>query len=453
MESTADPVLPYAGKIITPIFNNGPHEISAELDVAGRDKVLSKSTTYDFKNYLLKVDTGGYLAGFIVLYDYTALIITGSEGEVLKTVDITNTTGEVLSLLPPSDLDGTPPYFSVTILAERFSPEFGHTQRTLQTDVSLFPWATYLQGKAFSPDSLEKSNKLTVEVNNVSYSSGYSGFITTDESYHKAAPYNSSDAFSYSFDYSRINQLVTLVRPDGTKTYYPPRYNWEKSFSSLEVSSQDTITYDAADFKDMTTHTVSHATDLGHQRYSYAVSAERETWSHGKLQFPPFAHPRYDSNQSEYELGMYVPNSHHWYETDITMFSEMDYDVTYNQQLSGPLPNKFKKVEASGTASASEYFEEVDLQLSGSVDYVKLLAQYADGNFSSIWYINLPDTMETYMIPKIPNFIPNDYLFLNTVSFIEREHFEGYQDFFNARWGSKEMDGGSSHSMKRTFNR
>lgn len=167
VETIEDPELPYEHELATYNYDNDEYDLSIELDAADEDTTISDSLEVTLENYLVTMETDRYFESLREFYDASYLFISDPERNVLREVDITDRTDEVLKLLPPEEIEGeAPEHYSLTLGSLDYNYGIDEEGFFISTDVGLKSWSRIYQGSGFSSGGTEDNKELHLKIEN-----------------------------------------------------------------------------------------------------------------------------------------------------------------------------------------------------------------------------------------------------------------------------------------------
>jgi hypothetical protein len=411
VETVSNPSLPYEQTIATYDFDNGDYDLSAELDVAEEDTTIEASISVTLENYMVTLETDGYIAALDQQNSLEAkyMFVADPEGNVLRAVELTGHSDGTFKLLPPKAFEeDAPSQYNITIgdLFKFDTPDGTFESFRLETSVGLESWSKiYKYGNPSSGDGPDEpvTTDLTITLRN----HPNVPLISRAED-----PHLRGLVFDIPYD-GDVSQRTVSVREDAEElllTTYPedpsntPKYYREQNVQD-SLESSGSLRYDVGGnenfegFQEWDVADVSIPSNVEITNYFNVVSAQPDTWEEGRFGLFPNLLDVRDGNDSSTQLGMYVIDwSDHLYHTIIS--ANGDAGASYTQQTNGDLPSEFVVLDAD-LQLVTRNLDDLQLDIAGSFDLMRLQAQASGQSYSHDWSINIPDTMESFVYPKI----------------------------------------------------
>lgn len=456
VETVENPELPLVQSLTTYNFNNGSYDVGVELDVSGEEETISASVSVTLENFMVEMETDGYIAALNEQTEAAYLFIADPEGNVLHSMELMGETDGVMNLLPPGELEGGAPESYTYTLGRITINEQGRTFFMLYTDVGLQPWTkiTLNRAEALSPQAPQR--ELEIELTNFPQPPLFTRFQTTEfintdnVFYHNTHMRNDGGKIvEYVSVPEGVDDMVITHTPDmdhpDVTGQAVPSYRWEKDLTQLPSQ----LSYNVSnDFTPMVSHTVDMPSNIDINIYAYFMTIAPDSYAKGDVDFTYWnvdAGEVNDANGNDPGFGIWVPEiTERSFMTYFAARDKNDPNVRYRHQTGiGGFPDKFTPVTAEADIVNSS-LDNLQLNPSGSFDVLRISAVATTANYHHQWNVSLPDDAESFVFPRIKEHL--DVAGYNRSNFdivswaiSEYSSYEGYSDYLEAQYGTKDF--------------
>lgn len=447
VETVNSPTLPYEHTIKTYEYDNGDYDLSAELDVSEADTTVSASISVTLENYLVELETDGFIAALKERYDAVFMFISDTEGHVLSETELTAQSDGVMKLLPPEELEnGAPEWFDITFV-QKTTDYQGRDALYLNTDVGLEPWKRiYKSGTTSKAPGPRR--ELTVEMSNFSQIPFYTAFQSTEYIdsgnifYWDHYAWNHGDPLVETFEVAESSEnLVITHTPDPNQSNPIPLYRWEDNLSELSNS----ISYNVSqDFTPMVAHSVDLPSGFELMAYAYFMTIDPNSFDKGDVNFTYWpVNNVVDANSSNSEYDIWIPEiTSHSFISYFDGLDTNDPNIRYRYQTAvGDFPNQMKTTGRYEIQSSSS-LDNVSLDtFDGGGDYARIIAEASSGSYYHRWSVVLDNS--SYTFPKIADSLVQSVAHYSRSNFelssawaTETDALDGYDEYLDWQYGN-----------------
>ncbi len=462
VETVSDPSLPYEHTITTYDWDNGDYDLRAELDVAEQDTSVEASVSTTFENYMVTLETDGYIEMLNEYNEAAYMFIADPAGNVLREIELTLYSDGTIQLLPPSQIEGdAPEQFTVTVGQKRTNSQ-DNDVFYLNTDVGLQSWSTLNMTGSVPSDSEEPTyTDLTVEMSNFDqeplltyfFMESYPGYRYDSEAHQGDLNYTISIS-------EQSNDLFVTHLPNWNVVDDPiPVYKWEENPTDLEGP----VSYNVSeDFNQMQSHAVSNTSNINVSYYSIWMTIASDSFEDGDMPIL-FGNPSQvggDANGSEAGFGIWAPKqiSDRSFITYMEGRDQSNSDILHRFQtvVIDGFPDEFATVDADVQVN-NQSMDNLELDVSGSADYLYFTTDASTDNYTQTWSVSMPDTMQSFTFPHIADSLDGSITNYDRSSFtfnysnaIDNQAYEGYGEYLSSIYGTSDLGytGGWSSKIK-----